>query len=454
MTQRGCVHKNFDGVAKLSPRHSFVGNSWGSRVAEGVLKLLLLSWFSLGCLFGPARADAMATSLRVMSFNVWTADNSTDGQSGIAAAVNAGQADIVGFQEMGRRGGPTITSTLSMNYDSSSMIASVYPIIDTSLSHGVLVEIAPGNEAYVFNVHLAHAPYGPYQLAGIPYFDGALYDPNEAQDIAAVVQDQRDARGDAVNSLLLEMEPALGSGLPVFLTGDFNEASHLDWTADAAAAGVHSADVPWPTSTAIAEAGMSDSFRSIHLDEVAKPGNTWSPVYGPDYINEGVHEPQDRIDFVYFAGLGVTVTDASTVGPVDSFSDIAVADFPSDHRAVVSTFSLPGCLLLGDFDRDCELTLLDWQVLLENQHADLTGLQPNEAAARGDLNSDFQINQDDFVLFERQFDIVNGAGSFAELILEVPEPSSAGTLFLFCATCGFLRPIANNPSRRVRWNSL
>ena len=414
-----------------------------------ILKLLLLSWVSLGCLLGFARADDVTTSLRVMSFNVWSAENSADGQSGIVAAVNAGQADIVGFQEMGSSAGATIASTLGMNYDSSSMIASVYPIIDTSFSHGVRVEIAPGSEAYVFNVHLTHAPYGPYQLAGIPYFGGALYDPNDPQDIAAVVQDQHDARGSTVNSLLFEMESALGSGLPVFLTGDFNEASHLDWTANAAIAGVHSAEVPWPTSTAIAEAGLSDSFRSVHLDEVAKPGNTWSPVFGPDYINEGVNEPQDRIDLVYFAGLGVTATGSSTVGPADDFSDIEVADFPSDHRAVVSAFSLPGCLLLGDFDGDCQITLLDWQVLRENQHADLTGLPASEAAARGDLTGDLRNNHADFILFKRQFDTVNGAGSFAALIINVPEPSSAGILVVFGAVCGILRPAANDPRTRL-----
>ncbi len=430
------------GVSLLFCQHRLVRPKTYFCVGKKVLKLLLLSSISLSCLCGFARAGDVMTSLRVMSFNVWTADTTTDGRSGIAAAVSAGQADIVGFQEMGRRGGVTVASTLGMNYDSSSMIASVYPIIDTSLNNGVRVEIEPGSEAYVFNVHLTHAPYGPYQLAGIPYFGGALYDPNDPQDIAAVVQDQQDARGRAVDSLLFEMESALESGLPVFLTGDFNEASHLDWTADAATAGVHSADVPWPTSTAIVSAGLSDSFRSIHPDEVVEPGNTWSPVYGPDYINEGVNEPQDRIDLVYFAGLGVTATASSTVGPADGFSDIEVADFPSDHRAVVSTFSLPDCLLLGDFDRDCQLTLLDWQLLEVNRHTDLTGLQPNEAAARGDLNGDFLINHADVALFQQQFDTVNGAGSFADLILEVPEPSSAGILVIFGMACGFLRPLS------------
>ena len=254
-------------------------------------------------------------SVSVMSFNVWSAEDSASGRAGIISAVQSGQAGIVGFQEMGGGQGPTIANALGMEYDSGSSIASLYPIVDTSFSYGVRLALAPGREAYAFNVHLTHAPYGPYQLAGIPYFGGALYDPNNPSHIDAVVQDQIDARGGELNTLLNEMQSAIASGLPVFLTGDFNEAPHLDWTAAAATAGVHSAEVPWPTSMAVQSAGLTDSFRDVHADEVTKPGNTWSPVFGPDYINEGVNEPQDRIDFVYYAGESVTTVASQTVRP-------------------------------------------------------------------------------------------------------------------------------------------
>lgn len=295
-----------------------------------------------GCAAMPAMPSSAQDppALGVMSFNVWTAEGSSSGRAGIVAAVQAGNADIVGFQEMGGSHGTTIANTLGMYYDSGSMIATRYRILDTSYSHGVRVELAPGHEAYVFNVHLQHYFYGPYQLAGIPYVNGPLYDPDNAADIAAVVQDQIDSRGDAIASVLAEMQQALASGLPVFLTGDFNEASHLDWTAAADAAGVHSAEVPWPTSTAVQNAGLSDSYRVVHPDEVADPGNTWSPVYGPGYVNSGALEPQDRIDIVYYAGQGVTPISSHTVGPSDGISDIAVGGFPSDHRGVASQFQL------------------------------------------------------------------------------------------------------------------
>ena len=387
--------------------------------------LALVSWLLIAC-----QTAGAVESLSVMSFNVWSSENSAAGRAGIVAAVEAGQADIVGFQEMGGGHGPTIAATLGMNYDAGSGIASAYPIIDSSFSYGVQVELAPGQQAYAFNVHLTHAPYGPYQLASIPYFGGAFYDPDVPSDIDAVVQDQVDARGATLATVLQEMETAVASGLPVFLTGDFNEAPHLDWTAAAKAAGVHNAVVPWPTSIAVQQAGLTDSFREVHPDEVATPGNTWSPVYGPDYINEGVNEPQDRIDLVYYDGVGVSAQASHTVGPDDGISSISVIDFPSDHRAVVSEFSLSSCTLAGDLDGDCSLTAADWQILRANQHADLTSLTAAQAAALGDLNGDFLNNHQDFALFKTSYESSNGAGSFSAMIATVPEPASLGLLIL------------------------
>ena len=48
----------------------------------------------------------------------------------------------------------------------------------------------------------------------------------------------------------------------------------------------------------------------------------------------------DRIDFVYFKGKGLKVTDAKIVGESQKNADIVVTPYPSDHRAVVATFTL------------------------------------------------------------------------------------------------------------------
>ncbi|WP_425398833.1 endonuclease/exonuclease/phosphatase family protein [Aeoliella sp.] len=409
--------------------------------------------------FGPGgKAD---DTLKVMTFNVWSAEDSSGGRAGIVTAVQAGDADIVGFQEMGSNAGSLVATTLGMQYDSESQIATRFDIVDTSMSHGVRIQLAPGSEVYAFNVHLSHAPYGPYQLNGIPYFGGTIYDPNDPAQIAAVIQDQVNARGGQIDGVLAEMQQAFSSGLPVFLTGDFNEASHLDWTEAAASAGTHVAEVAWPTSKSIADAGYMDSFRRVHTDEVAKPGNTWSPVYGPDYSNQGVLEPQDRIDKVYYRGQSVTPTVSLTIGPDDGFSDIVAAEYPSDHRAVITTFELEGvCTLLGDLDGNCILDAADWKQFRNGQHVDMSGLTPDQAYALGDLNGDFRNNYNDFMLFKQNFEAQNGRGALQQLIAQVPESSSGAYAILACpliaprmwrAFRNATRCNERQPSARQRW---
>ena len=47
-----------------------------------------------------------------------------------------------------------------------------------------------------------------------------------------------------------------------------------------------------------------------------------------------------RIDYVYFRGVGVQVTEAKVVGESKENADIVVSPYPSDHRAVVAMFTL------------------------------------------------------------------------------------------------------------------
>ena len=110
----------------------------------------------------------------------------------------------------------------------------------------------------------------------------------------------------------------------------------LDWTEAAAKAGRHPIKVAYPTSTEMAKAGFSDSYRKIYPDEMKNPGITWSPAYK-------VGDPRthhDRIDFVYFKGKGFEVKDVKILGENEENADLVVAPYPSDHRAVVASFKI------------------------------------------------------------------------------------------------------------------
>jgi len=164
----------------------------------------------------------------------------------------------------------------------------------------------------------------------------------------------------------------------VIVGGDFNEPSHLDWTARYAEQG----DDRWvdnPTGTPIrheiawkgtsmlanpeayrGELGLAadaelvpmiDAFRTVRPNEVADPGHTWTPRYAVgssgrrNWGADGFDDPRaaqpttilDRIDMIHVSSnlLPRSVVVLGDAG--DPNSDIEFDPWPSDHRAVLAT---------------------------------------------------------------------------------------------------------------------
>ena len=280
--------------------------------------------------------------VRVMSYNVYHGARRR-GQPLLQTArvIQEGRADIVGLQEIQVRKYPKNTEELAQllgwNHDVDSEIVTRYEIIerikgDNSRNKGgIKVKLPSGQEAYIFNVHLPSGPYQPYQLLGITRGGEKITTEAEAIEWARKARYQPH-----VVRLLRKIRFLYDQKTPVFVVGDFNEPSHLDWTEAAAQSGRHPIKVAYPTSKAMTKAGFVDTYRTIYPDEMKNPGYTWSPMYKPD--DPTTH--YDRIDFVYFKGKGVELTDAKIVGENKENADIVVSPYPSDHRAVVATFSL------------------------------------------------------------------------------------------------------------------
>ena len=290
------------------------------------------------------RTAAATESLRVMSFNIWVGgEEGKQPLSQTVEVIKAAKADIVGLQEThgfekeGTRpdNGPKLAAMLGWIYfdqGDSTGILSRYPVLtNTPGRWGVLVRMGLGKEVWMFNAHLNHAPYQPYQLLSIPYANAPFI-----KTAREAVLEARKARGEQVAELLKELKPALASGKPVFLTGDFNEPSHQDWTEAAAKAGKAPIAVEYPATLDVTKAGMRDTYRLVHEDEVAKRGNTWTPTTAPD----DPKDRHDRIDFVFAGGREVKVRSCEVVGEDSKYADIAVKPYPSDHRGVVTTVEM------------------------------------------------------------------------------------------------------------------
>lgn len=284
-------------------------------------------------LVGVSSASAAVDSLRVMTYNI-RLGGTEFGQplSLTSSVIELAQADVIGLQEVGSSG-PALAQLLGFHYhgfNSDVGILSRYPIAQT-LNLGVRLELAPNQDAYVFNVHLNAFPYQPYTFRNNPNY-------TETQAIASA----RATRGNGFNNYMnATVAPLIPTGAPLFLLGDFNEPSHLDWTQEAADAGLNfGKKVDWPTSRAATDRGLVDAFREMRPDEVNDRAETWTPGNPPPTVP--ANEVHDRIDFVYYAGLGVTPIEALNIGydAADGQTDLQFRPYPSDHRAVVVEFAL------------------------------------------------------------------------------------------------------------------
>ena len=267
--------------------------------------------------------------LKVLSVNIMF--DSESGVDEIARIIEATQPDLIGLQESAAS-----TKQLaekfgmhSLQQDKRTALLSRFPIEKvTDNKYGVQVTLENGKQVGFLNAHLTSFPYQPHQLLHLPT-GGGVYLNTEAQAIAAANK----TRGKEVRTMIAD---AASLNLPVIATGDFNEPSHKDWTEAAHKAGRHPIKCEWPGSRQWEAAGFTDSYREKYPDEMAHPGNTWTPNAAQD----DPKEHHDRIDFVQYRGAGLKLQDIQIVGEKPEFADIVVTPYPTDHRALLATFQV------------------------------------------------------------------------------------------------------------------
>jgi endonuclease/exonuclease/phosphatase family metal-dependent hydrolase len=261
--------------------------------------------------------------------------------------IKAAGADIVGLQEMigpaPAEGQPrpiqarNLANMLGWYYvdqeNNTCGIISRYKITGhTPGKWGAAIELPDGRTVHVFNVHLPSTPYQPYQLLSIPYYGGSFISTAEE-----AIESARLSRGNQVDAMLAEVKEHAADSDVVFIVGDFNEPSHLDWTDEAAEAGKCPLPVDWPATRAVMDVGFVDAYRAAHPSPLTHPGYTWTPTTDITDTNDR----HDRIDFVFARGKGIRVTSAMVVGESKTYADVVVTPWPSDHRAVVAEIALP-----------------------------------------------------------------------------------------------------------------
>ncbi|KAF9357044.1 hypothetical protein BGX26_004340 [Mortierella sp. AD094] len=231
---------------------------------------------------------------------------------------------------------------------------------------------------YLFNCHLYYFPYQPFQLLKIPYDGQPFLDAAEE-----AIQSCIEARGKEMETILSEIRQVAEQekDVPIFLTGDFNEPSHLDWTPLSVLAGLQPMVVNWPMTEMAYKAGLVDLWRAFRprltssgsspsspingggggrfsnnyntgnsdRDEaeyqvIERPGFTWTVLQHEVDANDHY----DRIDYIFglnresspIALKEVAIQMGEELCRLGEKNDKVLKPWPSDHRAVVATVLL------------------------------------------------------------------------------------------------------------------
>jgi len=283
----------------------------------------------------PNLQNTTSQEITLLSFNVWVGGTViNDGQFKVLNAILMSGADMVGISEARNNIGTFVADKLGWYryVTNNDDIVSRFPIRKTWKSRkgvGAEIELENGKMIVLKTVHLHYTPYGPYRACF-----------NSASVEQIINEETTSGRLGEINSALSSINTYLKSSTPTFLMGDLNTPSHLDWI-EATAEQHCGYVVEWPVTKAIADSGMIDAFREAYPDPAVFPGITWSPIY-ETYLNNGKPEPMDRIDFIYYSGdsLEMKNTEIFVVGTPEQLPLHHNNEWPSDHAAVVSTFSI------------------------------------------------------------------------------------------------------------------
>ena len=338
----------------------------------------IIKWGVAAALILPGMVQAR--DIKVMQFNVWQEGTVVPG--GYEAMVDeiARQApDIVTLSEVRNYNNTEfhrrITASLAERgltyhsfYSTDTGLLSRTEITDSAVvfpfkdDHGTvhkLVTEIDGHRVAAYTAHLDYLDDTYYEVRG---YSGNRWEEMEILTDTAELgrRNLLSQRDEAARLLAADAAKERERGSIVFLGGDLNEPSPLDWTpATAQTADHHGVVMEWPTIAILHDAGFVDTYRHFYPDPLAYPGYTYPSS------NEAVDlkiltwapkaDERERIDYIFFMPhQQLEPVSIEIVGPQGDVirrervaSDWARRDvtpplgtWPSDHRALVATFTL------------------------------------------------------------------------------------------------------------------
>ena len=283
-----------------------------------------------------------SNKLKVLSWNVWHAGHSKafpeKGCEGALGILKHSNADVITMIET-YGSADQVADHLGFYHrllSSNLSIYSRYPIVETytfpdsisTFNFGGVMINKNGQKIRVFDTWLHYLP-------------GSTSVPRDKSEEEILAWETAGTRDEEVKKVVTLLKPFLAESdsIPVFVSGDFNVHSHLDWTEEVKDYNYHGGKVVnWPVSVTMIEAGFKDSFREMNPDVKKNYGVSWivNDKEHPDYKG-------DRIDFIYYAGKNTKVVESNVynqdLGKILDY-DGKQFFYSSDHGFVTSTFEI------------------------------------------------------------------------------------------------------------------
>ncbi|MBQ41935.1 MAG: hypothetical protein CME15_05705 [Gemmatimonadetes bacterium] len=273
-----------------------------------------------------AAAEDSVTEIRVLSWNIWHGgrrDGDVEGLARTIEIIRRSEADVICMQETYGSGAHIADGlgyyfylrSSNLSVMSRFPIRKTYDLFEPFRFGGVCLTLSPGQEMLLFSLWIHYLP---------DFCHDVLEEGMTAQKLVAA---EDETRGREIDQILAVLKPILerrAGDLPVVVGGDFNSPSHLDWT-EAMLHRNRGLIVRWPVSEAMAKAGFTDSYRAVHTDPSQHFGRTWSPRSSASW--------QDRIDYIYYQGDGLSCSSAEVLEHFEP-------QWPSDHAAVLATLTI------------------------------------------------------------------------------------------------------------------
>lgn len=345
--------------------------------------ILVLVFYVFGG-FATAQESEQPQRFNVMTWNIWHGGNEDGKEVGperVIDIIRNSKADLVAMQET-YGSGERIAKALKFNFHprgTNVSILSRYPVVeDISVFEefkcvGGLVELPDNRKIAFYSIWL------PYNNE---IWEVGTRDPSHPDLMQAACQASCDDLKEIESLITDRLKDEKYRDVPVVIAGDFNSMSALDYISSST--DQYEVVIDWPTSHVMLDLGYRDSWRELHPEVDRSKDRTWTPRFPK--------QEQDRIDFVYYRGLGslaeeLEATHAIVVDSrLEKIETLTEETFPSDHAAVVIGFSWPPTptttkLRVASYNirhgvgTDNRLDLERTAALLKNISPDIIGLQ-------------------------------------------------------------------------------